>query len=65
VKKFYAIVINSLSPGFAVIEEIPAKTRSEAHDDFEGSMHNNDHYVILDEEQFSNLQLAMKKYEKK
>jgi len=63
-KKYYAIIINSLSPGFAAVEEIPARTRKEAYDDFEEEQHNYDHFILLDEEQFDNLQLAMKKYTK-
>ena len=59
-KLFYAVTINSLSPGFCVIEEIPGHTRAEAYHDFE--CHNNDHFILLDEEQFSSLQIAMKKY---
>jgi hypothetical protein len=61
-EKFYAININSLSPGFVGVEEIPAKTRREAFDDHQSTTGNCDHFLIMDAEQFENLQHAMKKF---
>jgi hypothetical protein len=63
-EKFYAITINSNSPGFAAVEEIPAKDRAEAYADFSETLHEFDHFILLDEETFHNLVLAIKKYNK-
>lgn len=63
-KKFYSIITNHLSPGFVAITEIPAINAREAFQEMEDDMRPDDNNILLDEEQFDNLQLAMKKYSK-